>query len=51
MRPSNQSARDQLLSVLGRMPRASAAELAVALQVSQSTLQRLLAELPPGSWV
>lgn len=51
MRPPNQSARDQLVSVLGRMPRASAPGLAAALRVSVRSLHRLLAELPPGQWV
>lgn len=48
MRPRNQVARDQLLPLLGRMPRASAGELATALQVSIPTIHRLLAELPAG---
>jgi len=51
MRPRNQIARDQLASVLGRMPRASASELAKALGVSVVMLHRLLAELPPGQVV
>ena len=51
MRPSNQAARDQLLSVLGRMPRASAPVLAKALNVSVRSLHRLLAELPVERWV
>jgi hypothetical protein len=46
MRPRNQSARDQLLAVLGRRASASASELADALQVSTPTLHRLLQEVP-----
>ena len=45
MRPKNQSARDQLLTVLARRPRASASELAEPLGVSVPTLHRLLAEV------
>ena len=48
MRRPNQTARDQLISVLGRMPRASAPSLAAALRISVRTLHRLLAELPSG---
>lgn len=51
MRPRNQAARDRLAPLLGRMPRASAPELAGALHVSVPTLHRLLAELPPGQVV
>ena len=51
MRPPNQAARDQLVSVLGRMPRASAPEIAAALSISIRSLHRLLAELPPEHWV
>ena len=51
MRPSNRAARDQLASVLGRMPRASAPELATALGISIRSVHRLLAELPPGHFV
>ena len=45
MRPKNQSARDQLLTVLARHPRASASALAESLGVSVPTLHRLLAEV------
>ena len=45
MRPKNQSARDQLLTVLARHPRASASALAEPLGVSVPTLHRLLAEV------
>ena len=48
MRPRNQSARDQLVAVLGRTPRARAAALAAAIEVSVPTLHRLLDELPVG---
>lgn len=48
MRPRNQPARDQLLALLGRTPRARAADLAAALKVSVPTLHRLLQELPAG---
>ena len=48
MRRSNQTARDQLVSVLRRMPRASAPGLATALKISVRSLHRLLAELPAG---
>ena len=51
MRPPNQAARDQLTSVLGRMPRSSAPELAAALHISIRTLHRLLAELSAEQWV
>jgi len=51
MRPPNQAARDQLISVLGRMPRASAPDLAKALRISVRSLHRLLAELPRDHWV
>jgi HipA-like C-terminal domain len=45
MRPKNQSARDQLLTVLARHPRASASALAEPLGVSVPTLHRLLSEV------
>ena len=45
MRPKNQSARDQLLTVLARHPRSSASVLAESLGVSVPTLHRLLAEV------
>lgn len=46
MRPRNLAARDQLTLVLGRRPRATAAELAASLGVSVATVHRLFAELP-----
>src|SRR5947208_2991505 len=48
MRPRNQTARDRLTPLLGRLPRASAAQLAAALRISVPSLHRLLAELPSG---
>ncbi len=45
MRPRLQSARDQLLAVLGRHAATSASELADALEVSTPTLHRLLQEV------
>ncbi|MFM9969097.1 MAG: type II toxin-antitoxin system HipA family toxin YjjJ [Burkholderiales bacterium] len=51
MRLPNQSARDQLLSVLGRRPRSSTTEIAAALGLSVRSLHRMLAELPPEQWV
>ncbi len=51
MRPRNAAARDRLGPLLGRMPRASAPQLAAALQISVPTLHRLLAELPPSQVV
>ena len=51
MRPRNQVARDRLGPLLGRMPRASAPELAKALNVSVAMFHRLLEELPSGQVV
>lgn len=48
MRPRNQAARDRIIPLLARMPRASAPELAAALHVGVPLLHRLLAELPAG---
>ena len=45
MRPRLQSARDQLLAVLGRRAAISASELADALQVSTPTLHRMLQDV------
>ena len=51
MRPRNQAARDRLVPLLRRMPRASAPELAAALGVSAPSLHRMLAELPASQLV
>ena len=48
MRPPNQSARNQLMATLRRRPWSSAAELAAALEVSVSTVHRLVREVPSG---
>src|ERR1700712_419317 len=45
MRPRNEAARDQLKTVLSRRSAVTAAEIALALDVSVPTLHRLLAEL------
>ena len=45
MRPRNQSARDQLTTVLARRAAASASEIAAPLGISIPTLHRLLREL------
>jgi hypothetical protein len=51
MRKLNQTARDQLVPLLGRMPRASAPVLAAALRVSVPFLHKMLAELPASQVV
>ena len=48
MRPRNQTARNQLATVMRRLPWASAAELAAAVEVSVPTVHRLFQELPAG---
>ncbi|MDR3322950.1 MAG: hypothetical protein LBS89_01950 [Zoogloeaceae bacterium] len=50
MRPSHQIPRDRLPVVLGCLSAVRAWELATALQVSTSTLHRMLAELGGGNW-